>query len=56
VRVTTAFNKILGLSGASVVSVVFTPDGMVVGLRRRCRCLVCPCGFSTRGTYDRSTR
>ena len=55
-RVTTAFNKILGLSGASVVSVVFTPDGMVVGLRRRCRRLVCPCGFSTRSTYDRSRR
>jgi len=56
VRVTTAFNKILGLSGASVVSVAFTPDGIVVGLRRRCRRLVCPCGFSTRSTYDRSRR
>ena len=55
-RVTTAFNKILGLSGASVVSVAFTPDGIVVGLRRRCRRLVCPCGFSTRSTYDRSRR
>lgn len=41
-RVTTAFNKILGLSGASVVSVAFTAEGIVVGLGRRCRRLACP--------------
>jgi hypothetical protein len=40
VRVTTAFNEILALSGASAVSVALTPDGIVLGLRRRCRRLV----------------
>ena len=29
-RVTTAFNKMLGLVGASVVSVTFTPEGIVL--------------------------
>jgi transposase len=56
VRVTTAFNRILGLAGASVRSVTFTPEGIVVGLGRRCRRLTCPCGWSTSATYDRSTR
>jgi transposase len=56
VRVTTAFNKMLGIVGASVASVTFTPEGIVVGLRRReCR-PVCPCGWKGRGIYDRSTR
>jgi transposase len=56
VRVTTAFNRILEIPGASVASVTFTPEGVVVGLRRRFRRLTCPCGWSTRATYDRSTR
>jgi hypothetical protein len=34
-RVATAFNKMLGLFGASVATVTFTPEGIVVGLRRR---------------------
>ena len=34
-RVTTAFNKMLGIVGATVVSVSFSPVGMIVGLRRR---------------------
>jgi hypothetical protein len=42
VRVITAFNRVLALSGAGAVSVAFIPDG--------------PCGFSTRGVYDRSRR
>ncbi len=55
-RVSTAFNRMLGLPGASVVSVEFGPGGVVVGLRRRARRLTCPCGWSTRSTYDRSRR
>jgi len=34
-RVTTAFNKMLGISGASVTEVTFGADGVVVRLRRR---------------------
>jgi transposase len=56
VRVTTAFNRILSLPGASVVSVTFTPHGVVVGLRRRFRRLTCACGWSTHAAYDRSVR
>lgn len=55
-RVTTAFNRMLDLPGASVASVVFTSDGTVVGLRCRFLRLRCPCGWSTRAVYDRSTR
>jgi len=55
-RVTTAFNRMLDIPGASVASVQFTPDGMVVGLRRRSRRLTCPCGWSTRATYDPANR
>lgn len=42
--------------GASVVSVTFAPEGVVVGVRRRRRKLVCPCGWKTRAVYDRSVR
>jgi transposase len=56
VRVTTAFNLMLAIPGAWVASVVFTPEGMVVGLRRRRRRPVCPCGWKGRAVYDRSTR
>lgn len=55
-RVTTAFNRMLSIPGASVVSVEFTPEGVMVGLRRRSRRLTCPCGWSMRATYDRATR
>jgi transposase len=56
VRVSTAFNKMLGIVGATVAAVTFTPAGIVVGLRRRRTRLVCPCGWTTRAVYDRSTR
>jgi transposase len=56
VRVTTAFNKMLAVPGASVSSVEFTPAGVVVGIRRRARRLRCPCGWSTSAAYDRSRR
>lgn len=55
-RATTAFNKMLAIPGAGVASVTFTPDGVVVGLRRRFRKLACPCGFKTTAAYDSSVR
>jgi transposase len=56
VRVSTAFNKLLGIVGAAVASVTFTPTGTVVGLRRRRAKLRCPCGWKTWSVYDRSVR
>jgi transposase len=56
VRVTTAFNRILDLPGASVATVSFTADGLVLGLRRRRRRLVCACGRRSRFYYDSSRR
>ena len=55
-RVTTAFNKMLGLVGASVEGVTFTPEGVVVALRRRQVRHRCPCGWRTWAIYDRSVR
>jgi transposase len=56
VRVTTAFNRMLDIPGASVRSVEFTPAGLVVGIRPCARRLSCPCGWSTPATYDRARR
>jgi transposase len=56
VRLTTAFNRILQLPGASVRSVAFTDRGIVIGLRRRRRRLVCPCSRATTARYDTSRR
>jgi transposase len=56
VRVTTAFNKLLAIVGASVASITFAPEGIVVGLRRRRRRPICPCGWKARAVHDRSTR
>ena len=55
-RVSTAFNTMLGIPGATVTAVSFTPAGVVVRLRLRRRRLVCPCGRSVRAIYDRHTR
>ena len=55
-RATTAFNKMLAIPGATVAEVSFTPEGVVVRLRRRFRRLTCPCGFTTSAAYDCSTR
>ena len=54
-RVSTAFNRMLAIPGAWVASVDFTNDGVVVGLRRRQRRHLCPCGARAAG-YDRSRR
>jgi transposase len=56
VRATTAFNKMLAIPGADVSGIEFTPDGIVVSLRRRATRLTCPCGWSTAAVYDRTTR
>lgn len=56
-RVTTAFNRLLQVPGASVQAVSFEREGIVVSLRRRARRLVCPrCGCLGRAAYDRRQR
>lgn len=55
-RVTTAFNRVVALTGATVVSVSFTDSGIVLGLRRRSRKMFCPCGRRVRARYDSSRR
>jgi transposase len=56
-RVTTAFNRLLAIPGASVSEVSFEREGVVIRLRRRARRLVCPrCGCLGRGGYDRRER
>lgn len=55
-RVTTAFNRVLNLPGASVESVSFTADGIEIGLRRRGRRWRCPCGRISSARYDGSRR
>lgn len=54
-RVSTAFNRMLTIPGASVTDVAFTDDGVVVSLRRRVRRHRCPCGRRASG-YDHSRR
>ncbi len=55
-RVSTAFNTMLGIPGARVTSVSFEPGGIVVQLRQQ-RCHPeCPCGRPQRAVYDRSVR
>jgi transposase len=56
VRVSTAFNRVLALEGAVVESVEFTDAGIVVGVARRARRHVCPCGWSTWARYDVARR
>src|SRR5712691_8432495 len=56
-RVSTAFNRLLQVPGASVAAVSFEREGVVVSLRRRRRRLVCPrCGCLGRAAYDRRER
>lgn len=52
-RVTTAFKRLLDLSGVTVADVVFDPARVVVTIRLRSRRLCCPeCDFTTRARYD----
>jgi transposase len=55
-RVTTAFNRLLGIAGVSVATVRFEGEVVLVGLRVQRR-LVCPrCGCVGRGGYDQRLR
>ncbi|MGA7270030.1 MAG: ISL3 family transposase [Acidimicrobiia bacterium] len=52
-RVTTAFNRLLRLEGATVTAVEFGDDTVTVRVRLRRRNLVCPlCHFVTAARYD----
>ena len=52
-RVTTAFNRLLSLSGVRVTEVCFESDALVVDVALRRRRLHCPqCSFSTAAGYD----
>jgi len=55
-RVSTAFNTMLAIPGASVTAVEFEPTHVVATLRRRERRPNCPCGWKGRAVYDHSVR
>ncbi len=55
-RVTAAFNRLLGLSGTVVEKVVFHATHILVTVRLRARRLHCPCGQASAATCDRSQR
>jgi transposase len=56
-RVSTAFNRLLGIRGVSVESVTFGQGGIVLGLRLRRRRRVCShCGQLVAVTHDTSRR
>ena len=55
-RVTTAFNRMLAIPGASVAGVTFGPQGVVVALGQSSKRLTCPCWFTMRAAYDSSIR
>jgi transposase len=57
VRVTTAFNRVVRLQGATVTTVAFGEEGIVVGVRLRARRRVCSrCGQVVAATHDTATR
>ena len=52
-RVTTAFKRLMDLSGVTVTEVVFEAARVVVIVKLRSGKLSCPeCGFTTRSRYD----
>ena len=55
-RVTAAFNRLLGFSGTVVEKVVFNATQIVINVRLRSKRLVCPCGRTSTAAYDRSRR
>lgn len=56
-RVTTAFNRLLRLSGARVIDVSFAAEGVIVEVALRRRRMACSaCGQVVRSAHDRSRR
>lgn len=55
-RVSTAFNRLLAIPGATVTDVSIGERDIEVSLRPRARLLRCPCGKRVRGAYDRRRR
>ncbi len=55
-RVTTAFNRLLRLDGATVAAVEIGEGEVIVDVRRRRRRVECPCGHTSRSFYDRTIR
>lgn len=55
-RVSTAFNRLLQIPGASVIDVAIFEHDVEVTLRPRNRSLSCPCGRKVRAVYDRRRR
>jgi transposase len=56
VRVSTAFNRLLQIPGASVTDVVINEREVEVTLRPRARLVRCPCGKRLPAVYDRRRR
>ena len=55
-RVSTAFNRLLQIPGASVTDVVIGDRDVEVILPPRARLLRCPCGMLAKAFYDRRRR
>lgn len=55
-RVSTAFNRLLQIPGATVIDVAIEDGQIEVQLRPNARLLRCPCGKQQRAIYDRRRR
>lgn len=55
-RVSTAFNRLLQIPGATVTEVAIGQRDIEVSLRPRARLLRCPCGKRAKSVYDRRRR
>ena len=55
-RVTTVFNRVLGLPSTSVTDVRIEAETVIVSVRQRRRRHVCPCGATSSAVYDRRIR
>ncbi|OSC22262.1 ISL3 family transposase, partial [Mycolicibacillus koreensis] len=55
-RVSTAFNRLLQIPGATVTDVFIDGGEIEVSLRPKARLLRCPCGKRSRSLYDRRRR
>ncbi len=55
-RVSTAFNCLLQIPGASVSDVSITDDSVEVTVRLAARRVKCPCGYTSAAAYDHAPR